>query len=71
MTANRIRLTDSVSEMDRAIQCLALEVPEDVWKDVHEKWCAAFEALQAQIDDARSEGYADGRADAAWDAAHG
>jgi hypothetical protein len=57
--------------MDRAIQCLALEVPEDVWKDVHEKWCAAFEALQAKIDDARSEGYADGRADAAWDAAHG
>lgn len=41
--------TEATFKMERAIACLALELPAEVWEDVRDTWHAAKDSLAADI----------------------
>ena len=42
----------AVLEMDRAVQCLGLELPGPVWDDVRARWLRVLDAIK-EHDDAK------------------
>lgn len=39
--------TDPLEDMDIAVRCLALELPEEIYTDVHEKWWSLRDEISA------------------------
>lgn len=46
--------SEQTADMERAIACLALEVPAEVWEDVRDKWHAARDRSEAKYQTMRS-----------------
>ena len=40
-------MTKEIEEMDKAVRCLALELPEQVWKEVNDRWHKCRDSLLA------------------------
>lgn len=49
MAGNAPDLASAVNDMNRAMTCLALELPESVWKDVADKYEALRHAYAHQF----------------------
>lgn len=47
--------TEATFKMERAIACLALELPAEVWEDVRDIWHAAKDSLAGEIENAHED----------------
>jgi hypothetical protein len=46
-------MKEEISQMDKCVKCLALELPEAVWEDVQRKWNNLKVKLEQEIDDGK------------------
>jgi len=67
------QLSPSLTNMERSIAALALELPAKVWEDVRNNWRAARDSLRTEVErlqlgrDAITDGLADWGIDVTWD----